>query len=523
MSPVPVRESVGLEPIRFSGPSVRRYAGGAVGLDDFIGTITRTQIFAGLAREDLARVAGKLDELSVGAGEPVIRHGDPGDALYIVQAGAVEVLHPGVDGKVERLAILGPRECFGEIALFTGAPRSASVVALVDSSLLRLGKEACEQLVKQCPSFSLYICRMLGERLVERGRELVSSRAGRDVVLGEFFGAQSPPTRRLLMQAAVLETITPQALSAIVESSAEIGPLAALAERSPSLVQADGTGSFTLHASLRAFLLDRLAQMDGEDALRALHARAATHFETHEGWDHALDHHLGARAWDNAIRLLERHGDGLLERESPQRLLSRLEGLPPAAVRARFHLVRLRAKGYAQNGDIEAALRSCRELLAQTHASSLGAVAEALSYHVRLAQVHHDKGRAPDALRSLRDGLAVLEPSLDRQAAAPRLRLPRSTVSRPRRALGRRWLYALLPLAAGVVVWHWPPRAPLDASGMHFLATLTVAVVLWSLNLFDDVVVALALLVSWVAAGIVRPEVALSGFAKPSWFLFVGA
>src|SRR5262249_32595123 len=151
------------------------------------------------------------------------------------------------------------------------------------------------------------------------------SRAGRDVVLGEFFAAQSPPTRRLLLQVAVLETITPQALRAIVGASAGIDALAALADRSPSPGEPDGTGGFPLHASLRAFLLDRLAQMDGEDAPRVLHARAAVHFESYGSWDRALDHYLGARAWDDAIRLLERHGDALLEQESPQRLLAGLE------------------------------------------------------------------------------------------------------------------------------------------------------------------------------------------------------
>ena len=75
----------------------------------------------------------------------------------------------------------------------------------------------------------------------------------------------------------------------------------------------------------------------------------------------------------------------------------------------------------------------------------------------------------------------------------------------------------------GAVVWHLPTPAPLDAIGMRFLATLTVAVVLWSINVFDDFVVALGLLLSWIVAGIVRPEVALSGFTKASWFLFVGA
>jgi len=166
----------------------------AKAVDEFIETITRTSIFAGLSREDLARVAGKLDEVRVAAGTTIIRQAEPGDALYVVQAGAVEILHRDTAGAVERLAILGPRECFGEIAIFTGTPRSASVVALVDTSLLRMSKAACEQLVAQCPPFSLHICRLLSERLVERGRELASSRIGRDAVLDDLFDAEAPPT-----------------------------------------------------------------------------------------------------------------------------------------------------------------------------------------------------------------------------------------------------------------------------------------------------------------------------------------
>ena len=63
-------------------------------VDDFIATITLTRIFAGLSREDLARAAGKLDEVSAGAGKAIFRQGDPGDALYIVQAGMPETGGP---------------------------------------------------------------------------------------------------------------------------------------------------------------------------------------------------------------------------------------------------------------------------------------------------------------------------------------------------------------------------------------------------------------------------------------------
>jgi anion transporter len=492
-------------------------------VDEFIETITRTSIFAGLSREDLARVAGKLDEVRMAAGTVIFRQGDPGDALYVVQTGAVEILHRDAAGDVERIAILGPRECFGEIAIFTRTPRSASVVALVDTSLLRLSKGACEQLVVQCPPFSLHICRLLSERLIERGRELASSRVGRDAVLDDLFEAQAPPVQRLLLRAAVLATPTPASLAAILDEPPDIGALARLAERYPRLVQTDGRDAFTFHAGLRTFLLSRLARVEGSAEALALHARAAAHFEDRQEWSPAVDHYLGARAWNDAARILERHGDALLEQEAPERLLAHLDAVPPATLRAHFHLLRLRAKAHGLCGQTDGALRDCRELLTPAHAASLGAVATAFGYHVGLAQVHRDKGHASEAQRSLRDGLAVLEPSPARRAAPPALRLPRA--ARPRRAwrLRRRWLYALPALAVGVVVWHLPPPTPLDAAGMHFLAMLTAAVVLWSLNVFDDYVVALALLLSWIVGGIVPPEIALSGFTKSSWFLFVGA
>jgi di/tricarboxylate transporter/CRP-like cAMP-binding protein len=492
-------------------------------VENFTTTITNTPIFAGLAREDLARVAGNLDEVGVAAGVAILRQGDPGDALYVVQSGAVEILHASEDGVVERIAILGPCECFGEIALFTGAPRTATVVALVDTSLLRLSKASCEQLVTQCPAFSLHVCRLLGERLVERGRELVQSRAGRDAVLAELFAAQPPATRTLLLMTAVLETVTPEALTPVVDGQADPGVLDDLAERYPRLVQADDQGGWTLQPGFRAFLLGRLVLDDGAGAAVPLHARVAAHFEARHDWSRAVDDHLGALAWEAAIHVLERHGDAFLAQEAPPHVLTQLDALPPALVRPRFHLVRLRAKAHALQGNLEAALRGCRELRAPAHAGSPGAVAQAFGYHVGLAELHRDKGQKAEALRSLRDGLAVLEPSQARRAATPVLRLPRPIILGRHLGLQHHWLYVVFALAAGLVVWHLPPPAALDTAGMRFLATLTVALVLWSVNVFDDFVVALGLMVAWIAAGIVRPEVALSGFTKPSWFLFVGA
>lgn len=84
-------------------------------------------------------------------------------------------------------------------------------------------------------------------------------------------------------------------------------------------------------------------------------------------------------------------------------------------------------------------------------------------------------------------------------------------------------LAVLLVLAVGATVWTLPPVAPLGANGMRFLATMIVAVTLWVLEVFDEYIVGLMLLLSWVVFGIVPAKVALAGFSENSWFFTVGA
>jgi divalent anion:Na+ symporter, DASS family len=81
----------------------------------------------------------------------------------------------------------------------------------------------------------------------------------------------------------------------------------------------------------------------------------------------------------------------------------------------------------------------------------------------------------------------------------------------------------VLAATVGVVVWNLSPPAPLDAQGNHFLATLAVAVSLWVAQVFDDYLVGLMLLLSWLVLDVVPPEIALSGFSQSSWFFALGA
>lgn len=82
---------------------------------------------------------------------------------------------------------------------------------------------------------------------------------------------------------------------------------------------------------------------------------------------------------------------------------------------------------------------------------------------------------------------------------------------------------SLLALAIGYGVAHLPPPTPLDHTSMLFLATMAAGITLLALEVFDEYVVALMMLTSWLFMDILPPKLAVAGFAKSSWFFILGA
>jgi hypothetical protein len=101
-----------------------------------------------------------------GPGAVVFRQGDTGDRLYIVQSGVLEILAVP-DGATEPvpLAYLGEGDVVGEIALLTGAPRTATARAPEKASVLVLDKSVFLDLMASLPSFSRDLCVVLAKRL----------------------------------------------------------------------------------------------------------------------------------------------------------------------------------------------------------------------------------------------------------------------------------------------------------------------------------------------------------------------
>ena len=114
-----------------------------------------------------------LEERVFPRGSTVIKQGDPGDSFYIIRRGTVRIMLERPDRPVVTVAQLGPKEGFGEMALLTEQPRSASVVAMTDIKAWCLPKAAFAQLLSENLSLALYFNRILTQRLRTLQEELI--------------------------------------------------------------------------------------------------------------------------------------------------------------------------------------------------------------------------------------------------------------------------------------------------------------------------------------------------------------
>ena len=119
-------------------------------------------LFSQIPGEDLAEIALITNEESRDNGEDVVSEGEVGAALYIVLEGRVRVHR-----KEKQIAELGSRECFGEMAILDASPRSATVTALADVSLLKISREDFQEIMADKHAIALGIIKTLTRRLRE--------------------------------------------------------------------------------------------------------------------------------------------------------------------------------------------------------------------------------------------------------------------------------------------------------------------------------------------------------------------
>jgi CRP-like cAMP-binding protein len=111
---------------------------------------------------------------TVQAGQVLFDIGDPGEPLFVVQAGEVEVLEDSPGGSPRLLARLGPGDPVGEVDALLARPRSTRAVAVTDGRLLQLDRETFRSMCLERPEIALRIVQRLAQRAVDLERRLVA-------------------------------------------------------------------------------------------------------------------------------------------------------------------------------------------------------------------------------------------------------------------------------------------------------------------------------------------------------------
>ena len=134
-----------------------------VGYANLLGQV---DLFLGLERVTLAKLAAHLEPLFYSSGSVIFRQAEPGDAFYLVATGSVGVYSTGRSSAAEtRVKTLQAGEPFGEMALLTNSPRTATIKAETDCEVLRLDRSSFLDLVREQPSVALSIAATLSRRL----------------------------------------------------------------------------------------------------------------------------------------------------------------------------------------------------------------------------------------------------------------------------------------------------------------------------------------------------------------------
>jgi CRP/FNR family transcriptional regulator len=232
---------------------IRRLAKGP----DTVELLSQVPLFSGLGANDVARLAQVAVPRRWESGEVVFREGDSGDTCYVVRTGAARVTRNHSDGRALTLAELRRGDIFGELAMWGGETRSATVEALEDTTAVALLASDVRRLLASHPEIAVKLLAELASRLRAANERL--SRQSFQTVAGRVASVQLGQVAARVKEGAephdVLILATQADLAQLAGSSRESASrFLATLERAG--VVSTGRGKVTVHdpAALRNYI-----------------------------------------------------------------------------------------------------------------------------------------------------------------------------------------------------------------------------------------------------------------------------
>lgn len=506
--------------------------------------IRNIPLFSGLSREDIAKILGKLEEKAFAAGATIFSQGEKGDSFYIIQSGAVQVVLESEGGRSESIAVLGPQECFGEMALLSGESRSATIIAVKDATVWRLSREDWDDLIEKHPTWLFHFCATLSKRLTRAEQQYSQGRDAFNTLAEEFYSSRPPEEQQFLRRASLLNTIDPKMIDFLLRTRRSQEFLATLETSELTLIRRLENGGYELHGFFREFLAAKLLAVDGRQTKQRLHAQLATLYEALKTWDQAIHHRIEAEDWTGVVQLLSAHREELLNGFAPL-LKTALESIPPDYFFSDLRLVRLKAETFAHLGEFSAAVRVYREALSQRLSGLQGA--EAVIRYQKMAEVLVQRRDYAQALNCLRSGLKLVEQETEsltgemggyREQGEPDPTPPFSSDTAAREGVSAnfvslfakffhspslsRWIGGILGLTVWAYFWFWTPDIGLEPAAVKQLGLLCLTLIYWVFWVFPDYGVALIFVLGLILTKLGSPQEVLSGFASTTWFMTLG-
>lgn len=156
--------------------------------EDQLALLSRIDLFSMLEPSETERIADSIERRSYHGGEALFRQGDAGDSLFILTEGLLEVsVHAEGNGAAQRVGRVGPGEFVGEMSIFTGEPRSATISAMTPCVAYEIKGETVHRLIEIRPQLAEVFSQVIAERKLRNAQTTRRlSEAGNDEEVATF-------------------------------------------------------------------------------------------------------------------------------------------------------------------------------------------------------------------------------------------------------------------------------------------------------------------------------------------------
>jgi uncharacterized membrane protein len=159
-----------------------------------VSLLSGIEFFDFLKDDDRCELANVIDAIKINAGETLFHTGDPGEALFVVRSGSIELYVKDTAGQKIVLTIAEEGSLFGELSLLDSGPRTATAIALSDSELLVLDRDDLLLLFQKRPEAALNMLAAMST-MTRKADELLRTRVSRNV--NEEMEEHSTPLQRI--------------------------------------------------------------------------------------------------------------------------------------------------------------------------------------------------------------------------------------------------------------------------------------------------------------------------------------